>query len=124
MNKRMIIFDANEQSLQSRSCPLRIAGGTVNYVLAKFVLGANWQNFDEVISAWDNGFKKSYAQLDSACCCVVPADILEDRAVIKVNLVGIGMDSREVLTTYPVEALIVDACVPVDGEPYITESDI
>lgn len=115
MKKKLIEFEANEQTLTRRSELLKIASGTVNYLIASFELGANWNSFDKVCAIWHNSMREEPVILDSEGKCVIPSSVLDDEGTVKVNLEGTGQNGR--LTTYTVSAVIVSERVPADGEP-------
>ena len=115
MKKKLIEFEANEQTLTRRSGLLKIASGTINYLIASFELGANWNHFDKVCAIWHNSMTEEPVILDSEGKCVIPSSVLEDEGAVKVNLEGTGQNGR--LTTYTVSAVVVSERVPADGEP-------
>lgn len=114
MNKRTVIFMSNGQDLQ-RIAPIQnIASGTVNYVQAHFILGDEWDDIDTINAIFYNGSANACRKLDSSYRCMIPDEVLETTGIVTVNLEGIKNDSF-VFTTYPVEAINVDAIAEVCG---------
>ena len=117
MDKYVIEFTANEQKLKKTSCD-QFASHTVSYVEAHFILGDNWSGFDSVSAVWTNGWETIATVLDSNGICIVPQEVLERRAEVRVNLVGSVADGSvavERLTTFPVVALDVTKRAYVSG---------
>lgn len=88
MNRKSILFSANQQNLVCESGVLRLAEGPVNYVDATFELGENWTSFDSVRAIWTNGAEVQSRVLDLYGHCVVPNVLLAEKGIVKVNLVG------------------------------------
>ena len=117
MDKYVIEFTANEQKLKKTSCD-QFASHTVSYVEAHFILGDNWSGFDSVSAVWTNGWETIATVLDSNGICIVPHEVLERRAEVRVNLVGSVAESDvlvERLTSFPVVALDVTKRAYVSG---------
>ena len=117
MDKYVIEFTANEQKLKKTSCD-KFASHTVSYVEAHFILGDNWSGFDSVSAVWTNGWETIATVLDSNGICIVPHEVLERRAEVRVNLAGSVADGSvavERLTTFPVVALDVTKRAYVSG---------
>lgn len=112
MNKQLITFSANEQSLIKTGGINNYASNIVSYVEAHFDLGANWQGYDSIRAIWHTQYTDVATVLDTEGICIVPAEVLNTKARLTVNLVG-SISENDVLTdrltTYPIEALIVDA---------------
>lgn len=112
MNKQVITFSANEQSLIKTGGINNYASNIVSYVEAQFDLGANWQGYDSIRAIWHTQYTDVATVLDTEGICIVPAEVLNTKARLTVNLVG-SISENDVLTdrltTYPIEALIVDA---------------
>ena len=112
MNKQVITFSANEQSLIKTGGINNYASNIVSYVEAHFDLGANWQGYDSIRAIWHTQYTDVATVLDTEGICIVPAEVLNTKARLTVNLVG-SISENDVLTdrltTYPIEALIVDA---------------
>lgn len=114
--KRVIVFEADEQNLRRKGELVKCASGTINYLIASFELGANWQNFDRIFAIWKNKTREEPVMLNSEGECIIPSIVLKDEGIVRVNLQGIEED-RARLTTFSAEAVIIDEVVPVDGEP-------
>jgi len=117
MKRKVIEFEANEQSLSRKGALIRCVSGTIHYLKAHFVLGKNWDNFDKVYAVWESRAGEKSTLLNEQNECYIPSELTDKKGYIRVNLEGIKGDSEEVLTTYPEEALIIDEVVPVEGEP-------
>lgn len=119
MNKSEITFSANEQSLIKTGGIDNYASNTVSYIEATFTLGENWTGFDSVRAVWESYCAKISTVLDSNYKCRVPAEVLKVKSKVNVNLVGSIVEGNELtdrLTTYPIQALIVDANARVEGD--------
>lgn len=119
MNKSEITFSANEQSLIKTGGIDNYASNTVSYIEATFTLGENWTGFDSVRAVWESYCAKVATVLDSNYKCRVPAEVLKVKSKVNVNLVGSIVEGNELtdrLTTYPIQALIVDANARVEGD--------
>ena len=117
MNKKIITFEANEQSLIKTGGISNYSSNKVSYIEAEFELGENWQGFDAVRAIWYNK-SEIIATVLSDGHCTVPYEVLTDKGQVKVNLVG-SISENDVLTdrltSYPVVAFIVDAEAKVNG---------
>ena len=128
MNKQVITFSANEQSLYKTGGINNYASNIVSYVEAHFDLGANWQGYDSIRAIWHTQYTDVATVLDTEGICIVPAEVLNTKARLTVNLVG-SISENDVLTdrltTYPIEALIVDvdARVSAGASQPITPSE-
>ena len=117
MNKKIITFEANEQSLIKTGGISNYSSNKVSYIEAHFELGDNWQGFDAVRAIWYNK-SEIIATVLSDGQCTVPYEVLTDKGQVKVNLVGSiseGDVLTDRLTSYPVVAFIVDAEAKVNG---------
>ena len=102
----------------SGDCSTRYASNTVNYILAVFDLDDNWQSFDSVRAVWHTDFQCISTVLDMDGKCTVPQEVLAKTQKVRVNLVGSVVEDdvlTDRLTTYPIEALIVDANARICG---------
>ena len=112
MNKQLITFSANEQSLIKTGGIDHYADNIVAYIQAKFELGENWHDFDSVKAVWFTRYEQRESVLDTEGYCDVPTEVLALKAVVMVNLVGSVAENDVLvarLTTYPVEAVTIDA---------------
>ena len=118
MNKQIITFDANEQSLIKTGGVDKYSSNKVSYIEAHFNLGENWSGFDSVRAVWFTWYECISTVLDPDGVCIVPHEVLTRTDKVMVNLVGsISEDDvlTDRLTTYPVLALTVDANAKVCG---------
>ena len=112
-----ISFSANRQTLTGGG--IYCASNTVHYIIADFELGDGWDGFDSVRAVWSNDFKCISTVLDPNGSCTVPHEVLERRGKVSVNLVGSILEDDELtdrLTTYPLDAIHVDAEARIEGE--------
>ena len=117
MERILVHFSANEQKLIC-SDPFQVSSYKVQYIEAHFDLGQNWSGYDSIRAVWWNDFVTRGIVLDSLGVCRVPAEVLTRKGPVMVNLVGSISDGEELtdrLTTYPVEAGVVDANAKIDG---------
>lgn len=118
MNKQIITFDANEQSLIKTGGVDKYSSNKVAYIEAHFNLGENWSGYDSVRAVWSTWYECISTILDTEGNCIVPYEVLKRTEKVMVNLVGsISEDDvlTDRLTTYPVLALTVDADAKVRG---------
>lgn len=118
MNKQIITFDANEQSLIKTGGVDKYSSNKVAYIEAHFNLGENWQGYDSVRAVWSTWYECISTVLDTEGICIVPYEVLKRTEKVMVNLVGsISEDDvlTDRLTSYPVLALTVDADAKVCG---------
>ena len=118
MNKQIITFDANEQSLIKTGGVDKYSSNKVSYIEAHFNLGENWSGYDSVRAVWFTWYECISTVLDPDGVCIVPYEVLKRTEKVMVNLVGsISEDDvlTDRLTTYPVLALTVDANAKVCG---------
>ena len=120
MDRQIINFSANEQSLIKTSGLDHYAGNVVRYIEAHFDLGANWSGYDSVRAIWRNkrDVTRYSTVLNSEGVCVVPYEVLTLRGDVCMNLVGSIVESGVLvdrITTYPICALTVDVPAMVDG---------
>ena len=112
MNKQVITFSANEQSLIKTGGINNYASNIVSYVEAHFDLGTNWQGYDSIRAIWHTQYTDVATVLDTEGICIVPTEVLALKAKVMVNLVG-SIAENDVLvarlTTYPIEAVTIDA---------------
>lgn len=119
MDKQIITFTANGQTLTRTSGECRYSSNKVSYIEANFELGENWSGFDSVRAVWfTDRISGVSTVLDTEGNCVVPSEVLKRKDTVYVNLVG-SIVSDDILTdrltTYPVVALCVDANSRVNG---------
>lgn len=118
MNKQIITFDANEQSLIKTGGVDKYSSNKVSYIEAHFNLGENWSGFDSVRAVWFTWYECISTVLDTEGICIVPYEVLKRTEKVMVNLVGSTSEDdvlTDRLTTYPVLALTVDANAKVCG---------
>lgn len=115
MENRTINLYANNQTLVIDKV-IEIVSDTENYIYANVDLGENWQSFDSVRAIWSHGVDVSMVLNDGRC--KVPADVIADMGVVKVNLVGSNVENDVLvdrLTTEQIPAILVKQNVPIDG---------
>ena len=118
MNKQIITFTANEQSLVRTSGECHYSSNKVSYIEAHFDLGQNW-SFESVRAVWFTDFNRGVSTvLDTEGICVVPTEVLTRKGKVHVNLVGSDISGEVItdrLTSYPIVACIVDANARING---------
>ena len=117
MNRNLITFSANEQTLIKTGGINNYASNTVSYIVAEFDLGENWDEFDSVRAIFQSDFETAPAVLAHGSC-VVPFEVLRYRSTVRVNLVGSVAEQGVLidrLTTFPITALNVTADALVDN---------
>lgn len=129
MEKQIITFTADEQSLVKTGGVDCYASNTVSYIEADFTLGDNWSGYDVIRAVWHTDFKKIATVLDSNGTCIVPQEVLARTSGVKVNLVGSIVSDDEVtdrITTFPIVALkvIKNALVEGDNTAEVTPSQV
>ena len=112
MNKQIITFSANEQTLLKTGGIDEYAGEIVAYIEAHFDLGENWSGYDSVRAVWYNPINSSCIAtvLDSQGHCVVPHEVLVYVGKVQVNLVGSISENNVLtdrLTTHPITAVTI-----------------
>ena len=115
MENRTINLYANNQTLVIDKV-IEIVSDTENYIYANVDLGENWQSFDSVRVIWSHGV--DVAMVLNNGRCKVPADVIADMGVVKVNLVGSNVENDVLvdrLTTEQIPAILVKQNVPIDG---------
>ena len=109
MDKQIITFSANEQTLRKTGGLDIYASKTVSYIEAHFDLGQNWSGYDSIEAVWWNDYVRPVRTvLDTEGVCVVPPEVLLRKSVVYVNLVGVissGNTLTDRLTTHPITAL-------------------
>lgn len=118
MEKQIITFSASEQTLTKTGGIDHYASNTVSYVQAVFDLGENWAGFDSVRAVFKTPYKTKPAVLDHSGRCLVPFEVLKYKCKVFVNLVGSISEEgvlTDRLTSYPIEALTIDANASVDN---------
>lgn len=118
MNKQIITFEANEQSLIKTGGIEKYSSNKVGYIEAHFDLQTNWTGYDSVRAVWHTNQECISTVLDTGNKCIVPYEVLQQRGNVWVNLVGsISEDNvlTDRLTTYPVLAVEVDADAMICG---------
>ena len=119
MEKQIITFSANEQTLTKTGGVDCYASNTVAYIEARFDLGDNWSGYDSVRAVWFTDFVGGISTvLDSQGVCVVPFEVLTRKGAVKVNLVGSIADGdvlTDRLTTCPVVALTIKCNAKIIG---------
>ena len=116
MDRVILNFTANQQRLEGKT--YLFASNTVRYIQAVFDLGENWQGYDSIRAVWYSGSHCIATVLDSRHSCLVPVEVLARIGKVKMNLVGSIADGDELtdrLTTYPIDAIIVDKNARVVG---------
>lgn len=109
MDKQIITFSANEQTLRKTGGLDIFATKTVSYIEAHFDLGDNWDGYDSIEAVWWNDRTRPIRTvLDTEGICVVPPEVLTKKGEVYVNLVGVissGNTLTDRLTTHPITAL-------------------
>lgn len=109
MDKQIITFSANEQTLRKTGGLDIYASKTVSYIEAHFDLGQNWSGYDSVEAVWWNDYVRPVRTvLDTEGICIVPPEVLTKKGEVYVNLVGVissGNTLTDRLTTHPITAL-------------------
>lgn len=109
MDKQIITFSANEQTLRKTGGLDIYASKTVSYIEAHFDLGQNWSGYDSIEAVWWNDYVRPVRTvLDTEGICIVPPEVLTKKGVVYVNLVGVissGNTLTDRLTTHPITAL-------------------
>lgn len=117
MEKITLNYSASGQKLKPLYSLKKFASDTVNYVVAVFDLDKSWA-FDSVRAVWKTENACISTVLDQDGACTVPQEVLQKKAKVEVNLVGSDVEENQLtdrLTTYPVQAFIVDRDVPICG---------
>ena len=118
MDRQIITFEANEQTLIKTGGLDNYSSNKVSYIEAHFALGQNWAGYDSVRAVWSTRYECISTVLDTEGICVVPYEVLKWKDKVIVNLVG-SISENDVLTdritTYPIKALEVDADAKVCG---------
>jgi hypothetical protein len=99
-------------------CPLHWSSNTVDYITATFDLDSEWEECDVVKAVWSGRRATIVALLDANNTCVVPHEVLATVGKVNVNLTGtVYRDGEEFtrITTYPFNAITIDANAMVDG---------
>ena len=129
MDKQIITFSANEQTLRKTGGLDIYASKTVSYIEAHFDLGQNWNGYDSIEAVWWNDYVRPVRTvLDTEGVCIVPPEVLMRKSVVYVNLVGViasGNTLTDRLTTVPITALTVkyDAQLGAGSTTPITPSE-
>ena len=129
MDKQIITFSANEQTLRKTGGLDIYASKTVSYIEAHFGLGDNWSGYDSIEAVWWTDFVKPVRTvLDTEGICIVPPEVLRRKGAVLVNLVGViatGNVLTDRLTTAPITALTVkyDAQLGAGSTTPITPSE-
>ena len=100
-------------------CPLHWSSNTVDYITATFDLDEEWSECNVVKAVWSGRWATIVALLDSNNTCVVPHEVLATVGKVNVNLTGtVYRDGEEFtrITTYPFNAITIDATARVDGD--------
>lgn len=100
-------------------CPLHWSSNTVDYITATFDLDEEWSECDVVKAVWSGRRATIVALLDANNTCVVPHEVLATVGKVNVNLTGtVYNDGEEFtrITTYPFNAITIDATAKVDGD--------
>ena len=109
MDKQIITFSANEQTLRKTGGLDIFATKTVSYIEAHFDLGDNWDGYDSIEAVWWNDRTRPIRTvLDTEGICIVPPEVLTKKGEVYVNLVGVissGNTLTDRLTTHPITAL-------------------
>lgn len=100
-------------------CPLHWSSNTVDYITATFDLDSEWEECDVVKAVWSGRRATIVALLDADNTCTVPHEVLATVGKVNVNLTGtVYRDGEEFtrITTYPFNAITIDATARVDGD--------
>lgn len=100
-------------------CPLHWSSNTVDYITATFDLDEEWEECDVVRAVWSGRRATIVTLLDANNTCTVPHEVLATVGKVNVNLTGTVYESGEEftrITTYPFNAITIDATAKVDGD--------
>ena len=100
-------------------CPLHWSSNTVDYITATFDLDEEWSECDVVKAVWSGRRSTIVTLLDANNTCTVPHEVLATVGKVNVNLTGtVYRDGEEFtrITTYPFNAITIDATAKVDGD--------
>lgn len=100
-------------------CPLHWSSNTVDYITATFDLDEEWEECDVVKAVWSGRRVTIVTLLDANNTCTVPHEVLATVGKVNVNLTGTVYESGEEftrITTYPFNAITIDATAKVDGD--------
>lgn len=100
-------------------CPLHWSSNTVDYITATFDLDEEWSACDVVKAVWSGRRVTIVTLLDANNTCTVPHEVLATVGKVMVNLTGtVYTDGEEFtrITTYPFNAITIDATAKVDGD--------
>ena len=124
MEQLELTFRANNQCLEATNFtpPLFVASNTVDWIVAKFDLGTNWDcwSLGAVKAIWKFKGQQYSAILNAEGECTVPHEVLGAMTgEVKVNLVASTIEDDEVierLTTYPLYCINVNKVALIDGD--------
>lgn len=124
MEQLELTFRANNQCLEATNFtpPLFVASNTVDWIVAKFDLGTNWDCWDlgAVKAIWKFKGQQYSAILNAEGECTVPHEVLGAMTgEVKVNLVASTIEDDVVverLTTYPLYCINVNKVALIDGD--------
>ena len=124
MEQLELTFRANNQCLEATNFtpPLFVASNTVDWIMAKFDLGTNWDcwSLGAVKAIWKFKGQQYSAILNAEGECTVPHEVLGAMTgEVKVNLVASTIEDDEVverLTTYPLYCINVNKVALIDGD--------
>lgn len=111
MDKQIIQFRADEQTLIKLTGEDLFASNIVSYIDAEFDLGTNWDDFDAIRAVWASNARTIAMVLDTEGKCSVPAEMMQFPSRVLVNLVGSKVVNgvlQDRLTSYPVLAFTID----------------
>ena len=100
-------------------CTLHWSSNTVDYITATFDLDSEWEECDVVKAVWSGRRATIVALLDANNTCTVPHEVLATVGKVNVNLTGVvytGGEEFTRITTYPFNAITIDATAKVDGD--------
>lgn len=95
---------------------IRISSDTVNYVTAHFDIDEQWNDFTTIYANWHTPYEMYQSEIDASGNTVVPSEILDSKADVRVNLQGDVVENGTLtkrFTTYSVKAIIVDEDIDV-----------
>ena len=95
---------------------IHLSSDTVNYVTAHFDLDEQWNEFTNIYANWHTPHEMHQSEIDASGNTVVPSEILDTKADVRVNLQADVIEDDLVkrrFTTYSVKAIVIDEDVEV-----------
>ena len=117
MANKTILFTVRRQHLHSKQVMVYFPSNIVNYIAAEFDMDEEWNECDVIKAVWYTERAQIATVLESGSC-IVPQEVLVEKAKVYVNLVGSVVENGEIIeriTSYPYLAIIVDKNAKIDG---------